>query len=205
MIVECSYCKARVDAKVVAQHVDPPEEESGLRYTISLLSCPTCHNSLVVCQAENQYKEHDGSEWDDPTRVWPSPDKYFSWHIPTIVRSSLEEANKCFKAGAYSACAVMCGRALEGICKHYKTKSAYLADGLKELHQQGVIDGRLIIWSDALRLSRNIGAHATASSASHDEARDVLLFANAICEYVFVLSAQFEEFMKRGEKPAKKP
>jgi hypothetical protein len=99
----------------------------------------------------------------------------------------------------------MCGRALEGICQHYKAKSTNLADGLKELHKQGVIDGRLITWSDALRLSRNIGAHATINSVSHDEARDVLLFANAICEYVFVLSAQFEEFMTRREKPTKKP
>jgi hypothetical protein len=116
----------------------------------------------------------------------------------------MEEANKCFKAGAYSACAVMCGRALEGICRHYKTKSEYLAGGLKELLDQGVIDGRLFKWSEALRTLRNVGAHATGGNVSKDDARDLVLFANAICEYVFVLSAQFDEFIERESKRKKK-
>ena len=193
MIVECSYCQARIDAQVIAEHVDPFDEFTGLRYRVTLLSCPTCKNSLVA----GQYEKVGGQEWDSPTRVWPSPDRHFSWFIPPIVRSSLEEANKCYKAIAYSACAVMCGRALEGICRHYKTKSNYLGGGLKELLEQGVIDGRLFKWSEALQASRNIGAHATGEVVSQDDAGDVLDFANAICEYVFVLSAKFDEFMKR--------
>jgi tRNA-dihydrouridine synthase len=139
-----------------------------------------------------------------PVRVWPSPDSHFSWRIPVIARGSLEEAAKCFKVGAYSACAVMCGRALEGICRHYKTRSTNLAGSLKELLDQGIIDGRLFEWSEALKSLRNIGAHATGVAVSEQDARDLLDFANAICEYIFVLAAKFEEFMERrrtnGEK-----
>jgi len=203
MIIECSYCKARVDANVVAQHDDPADEDIGLRYKVSLVVCPTCQNSLVAGQSENQCEFPGEDEWNSPLRIWPSPDKHFSLQIPSIVRSSMEEANKCFKAGAYSACAVMCGRALEAICKHHKTKGKFLAAGLGELHEREVIDGRLFKWSQALRVSRNLGAHATGAAIPMDTARDLLLFANAICEYVFVLSEQFDQFMCRQEKQKK--
>lgn len=188
---------------MIAQHMDPPEEETGRPFRVSLLSCPTCQNSLIA--GEYQEEGSGGPQWDSPVRVWPSPDKLLSWNIPPIVRSSLEEANKCFKARAFSACAVMCGRALEGICRYHKTRAEYLSGGLKELSEQGVIDGRLMKWADALRLSRNAGAHATGRPVLHDEAQDLLLFANAICEYVFVLSAQFDDFMNRQREKTSEP
>lgn len=203
MIIECSYCQARVDAAVIAQHDDPADEEIGLRFKVSLLVCPTCNNTLVAGQSENSCEFPDEDEWNLPIRLWPSPDKHFSIQIPSIVRSSMEEANKCFKAGAYSACAVMCGRALEAICKYHKTENKFLAAGLAELHNREIIDGRLFKWSQALRDSRNLGAHATDATISMEEARDLLLFANAICDYVFVLSEQFEQFMLRQDNKKK--
>jgi len=198
VVVECSYCEARVDAKVVASYTEPPERESGIRLKASLLMCPRCENALLATQTD--YVEDSSSEWDEPIRVWPNPDREFSWRIPDIVRGSLEEANKCFKAGAYSACAVMCGRALEGICRHFKTKSNYLGGGLKELLDQGIIDGRLFSWSEALHKSRNRGAHASSEKVSKADARDLVEFANAICEYVFVLTEKFNEFVRRQKR-----
>jgi len=203
MIVECPYCEARVDGKVIAQHVDPPDE-SGLRFRASLLACPGCGNALVAGEDEDVFNEDGEDEWDRPSRVWPSPDRRFSWHIPQIVRTSLEEANKCFKGAAYSACAVMCGRSLEGICRHYRTGSTYLGGGLKELLEKEVIDKRLFQWSEALHESRNLGAHASDEVVSKDDARDLLDFANAIAEYVFVLTEKFRQYMQRHKKSGKK-
>ncbi|MCS6320219.1 MAG: DUF4145 domain-containing protein [Nitrospira sp.] len=192
MIIECSYCEARVDAKIIAQNIDryDPEFDPG-KFRVVLLECPTCQNSLVAGQVE------EGGEWDAPTRLWPSPEKYLSYDIPEIVRTSLEEAKLCFKARAYAACAVMCGRSLEGISRHHSTKSQYLAGGLKELQERGIIDGRLFEWAEELKKSRNIGAHATGEKVSKQDARDLLDFTNAICEYIFVLTEQFQKFMER--------
>lgn len=86
---------------------------------------------------------------------------------------------------------------LEGICRHYQTKSQYLGPGLRELRERGMIDGRLFRWAEELQKSRNIGAHATGEKVSKQDARDLLDFTNAICEYIFVLTAKFEAFMKR--------
>jgi hypothetical protein len=115
------------------------------------------------------------------------------------------EAERCFDARAFVACAVMCGRTLEGICRHFKTQSSYLAQGLKELKERQLIDARLFDWSEALRAARNASAHATDETVSKEDARDLLDLVHAVCEYVFVLSSKFEAFMTRKSLKAAKP
>ena len=91
----------------------------------------------------------------------------------------------------------MSGRALEGVCRHFQTKIQYLSGGLKELRDRGIIDSRLFEWSEALRKHRNMAAHATEEKATKANAEDLLNFVESISQYVFVLSARFEEFQKR--------
>lgn len=98
----------------------------------------------------------------------------------------------------------MCGRVLESICAEHGTKNKLLMGGLKELLDKQVIDKRIYEWGQALREHRNIGAHATKANISKEDARDLLDFANAICDYIFVLSKKFEGFMGRKEKSKKK-
>ena len=91
----------------------------------------------------------------------------------------------------------MCGRAIEALCAEHKTKSKNLSAGLKELRDKKIIDQRLFDWGEALREQRNIGAHANEEDISREDARDVLDFAVAICEYIFVLSRKYEDFRAR--------
>lgn len=198
MIIECSYCESQVDAKVLAQHEEDDPEEWA-HYRISLLECPVCKNTLVGCQEYIQVGPEKW-EWDRAARVWPSPKQHLDLRIPDGVRAALEEANICFKSKAYNACVVMCGKALEYICLEYKTKEKVLQGGLKELLEKGIIDQRIFQWSEALRLHRNIGAHAGEQKISREDCRDLLDFTNAICDYVFVLTGKFEDFMKRRTK-----
>src|SRR5690606_16424667 len=128
------------------------------------------------------------------------PETEVDWEIPEIARNSLIEAKICFKAKAYSACAVMCGRAIEGVCKNHDPKTKTLAAGLKKLRDDRVIDSRLYEWGEALRENRNLGAHATTEKVSKDDAKDLLDFSAAICEYVFVLNAKWERFQTRRKK-----
>jgi len=167
------------------------------------LECPVCKNAILAGQ-ELYQTGPDRYEWSDATRLWPEPEKYLDWNLPDLVRSSLEEAEKCYKAKAYNACAVMCGRALESICSEHNTKNKFLAGGLKELLDNQIIDKRIYEWGEALREHRNIGAHATGGKISKKDAKDLLDFANAICDYVFVLTNKFKDFMKRKETSEKK-
>ncbi|MFH1446782.1 MAG: DUF4145 domain-containing protein [Chloroflexota bacterium] len=198
MIIECPYCESKVDGKVIGEHVSYNGEDP-FPFKVVLLECPACKESLLGCQELVQVGR-DRDEWITGKRLWPQPISFYSRIIPDIVRDSLEEAQKCYNAKAYSACAVMCGRVLEGLCKIYETKNKNIAGGLKELLEKKIIDDRLFRWGAVLREQRNLGAHATGEKINKEDAQDLLDFANAICDYVFVLSDRFDKFMKRQEK-----
>ena len=195
MIIECNYCESQVDGKILAQHEEEDPEDS-FRYRVSLVECPVCRNALVGLEKLFQTGQEEWL-WDKAIRVWPKPKKHLDFSIPEKVRASLEEANLCFKSKAYNACVVMCGKTLECICLEYKTKEKMLHEGLRELLEKGIIDQKIFEWSEALRLHRNIGAHAGDSKISKEDGKDLLDFTNSICDYVFVLRKKFDDFMKR--------
>ncbi len=188
MIVECHQCEAAVDGKVIGEHRCRDEEDPD-DFDCYLLECPRCHTTLMG----GQY----GFETGPLSRLWPAPQKYLSHSIPAIVRHSLDEAHTCFKAGAFNACTVMAGRAIEGVVRHFGGDKSYLGPGIKELHAKGVIDARLAAWAGALQKARNLSAHASGERVSKEDAQDLLDFVAAICEYVFVLTQKFEGYMKR--------
>lgn len=198
MIIECNFCKAHVDAKVIAQH-ESFDESDPAPFLTSLLECPSCKNSLVAGQYLWRAGDGDDSIENSPSRVWPQPKKYLSWAIPEGIRVSIEEAQMCISGGAFIASAAMSGRALEGVCRHFKTKSKYLGDGLEELKQKEVIDKRLLEWGRELQKHRNIAAHAGDEKISPQDAVDLVDFVIAICEYVFVLTEKFQKFMDRAK------
>ena len=191
MIVECHVCEARVDAKVIAQHRSQ-DPNDPVEFYAALLECPQCKTTLLG----GGYIDLD----ELPSRLWPFPEKYLSREIPEIIRGSLEEARRCFKAGAHSACAVMAGRALEGLCRHFGTAKTYLGPGIKELHDREIIDARLFAWAQELQKARNLSAHASGQRVSKEDARDLLDFVEAIGDYVFVLTTKFDAYMARRAK-----
>jgi len=197
MIIECPYCECNVDGEVLAQH-ESQASDDPFPYRASLLRCPVCDGALLATQELFQTgpRRH---EWSRPTRSWPLPEQYSDWNLPNSVRRPLVEARQCYRAKAYAACAVMCGTVLEAICVEHGTKDKLLAGCLRELRDREVIDNRIFAWGEALRQHRNIGAHASPETISREDARDLLDFANAICNYVFVLTNKFEAFIKRKE------
>jgi hypothetical protein len=196
MIIDCPTCRSRVDAEVHGERKSYNPQEDPFPYKVALLSCPSCGSTLVGLS--EQIHDHPDNEpyWEDALRLWPEPKRVLPPYIPDFVRNSLEEADRCFNAGAYAACAVMCGRALEGICLHFKTKSTVLHTALIELRDTEIIDKRIYTWGDELRKVRNLGAHATAERVPPTDARYVLDFVHAITEYVFVLNKKFDDFMR---------
>lgn len=202
MLIDCSYCQSRVSAIEIGHHqFNDDDTHSSLR--IVLATCPACKNALVGQQEHHQvgFEEYD---WSDLTRLWPEGENYFHYSIPHDVRSSLIEAKLCYRARAYSACAVMCGRAIEAMCVADSSEKT-LQRGLTSMRDAGLIDGRLFEWGDSLRQERNIGAHATGQTVARDDANDVLEFATAICEYVYVLAERYQKYKQRKPDATKLP
>lgn len=193
-IIECPTCESKVTAKIIAIKED--QEEYGPPARILFLECPFCNRALLG-YSEMEQIDFDEWEFSSPNRLWPYPKSSLSLKLPESVRSSIEEAKLCFNARAYSASVVMCGRALESICKEHSIKNWKLQKGLLELKQLGIIDGRLFDWGEELRKSRNIGAHANDEKITKEDASDILDFTVAISDYVYVLSDKYKSFKDR--------
>ena len=184
MIINCHQCHARVDSRVLAEHDSQDEGDAPKR--VWLCECPQCEATIVAVSWVD----------DPPERVWPEPEA-FHYYIPSTIRASLEEAGVCYGSGAYNAAMVMAGRAIEGICRHFGSAQTSLGPGIREMREKGIIDGRIARWAEELQKARNLGAHAGDERVSQEDARDLLDFARAICDYVFVLTKKFEEFLER--------
>lgn len=199
--VHCPDCKTRVTSNVVAEYAffDVEYQEEPIR--LRIVRCPDCHLPQVLVQTYDKWGPGDHEEgYSDGERLWPEPERRLSYEIPKNVRQSVIEARKCMDCGTYNAASVMCGRALEALCGEFKTGNGRLQTRLTKLREMGVIDGRLYEWSEALRLHRNLGAHNFEEPVSEVDVKDLLMFTEAICDYVFVLHARFEEYSKRQGK-----
>lgn len=196
MVIECPYCETKVDASVIAHNdsCGPQQEPGPLR--ASLLECPECKSTLLA----GEYlldPDSGGERWSPVSRLWPAPPRAFPWSVPRAVRASIEEADRCLKANAYVGCVVMCSRALEGVCRHFKTKSPYLNGGLKELLVQEIINRRLYHWGQELEKHRYVVLQEMDEGLSREDADDFFDFVYAICAYVFDLNPRFHRFTQR--------
>jgi hypothetical protein len=136
--------------------------------------------------------------WDTAERLWPAAAVAdLGPSVPAAARRDVTAAQKCFSHGIYPAAAVMCGRALERLILEKTGKPQMLARGIAELKSQGIIDERLHAWADALRVERNIGAHASGIETTKEDARDIIDFTVAIFDYIYTLTEKYEKYRQR--------
>jgi hypothetical protein len=195
--IQCDHCEESRNATERGQ-AETRNDEFGPPLLVTLVQCDTCTSPLLFAQ------EDYGRGYDEMGRVWPTPVRYLSNAIPEELRDVHAEARKCFSAKAYTAAVVMVGRTLEGVCIKNDIKKRNLVQGLEELRTRGLIDDRLFEWTQALRVLRNEGAHFTGMLVSRADARDALQLSEALLDYMYVLTARFEEFKARRASSAVK-
>jgi hypothetical protein len=203
-LIECYRCEAVMGTEVRGEVLSGPlDEEMPVPAKVTLVECPQCGSALVGVQESYGNLEGGAPDWTESVRVWPEPPVILDLRIPPDVRKSLIEAHKCLKCRAYTASVGMSGRALEAIGRYLnpsEAKPLMLGAGLQKLYDDKVIDARLYEWGKALTQERHLAAHASGTHFRREDAEDVFKFTRNICEYIFVLSEQFEEFMERRKK-----
>ena len=198
IIIDCPKCNVRVSTKSKGCVMEPEVGDYGYH----LVQCPSCKNPIFG-QTALQQGEFGHDYWGIAERLWPQPrERVLSIFVPVLAAKDLQDAQRCFHHGIYSAAAVLCGRALERLVRE-KTEEKTISKGLNVLRDTGVIDARLFEWADALRQERNFGAHASDHEISKENAEDVIDFTHAIFDYVYTLSERYDAFMQR--KRANKP
>jgi Domain of unknown function (DUF4145) len=198
MIIECVDCRSYVDASARGSF-ERLSDGSGPSSLFSLLSCPNCDSPILVRQT-NIGNMAEGDRWDTPQLVYPATDLRVNPKAPRDIQLAFEEACSCYRAGAFTASAIMCRKTLEGICAAHGVTEDSLARSLRELHQQNLIDDRLFEWSDLLRMAGNEAAHGVGLSVQQPDAKDMLEFTNAIMDYLFSFRDRFEEFKRRRQQ-----
>ena len=191
MLIECQECEAKVRG---IEHGDymtfGPNDDEPYRFT--LLECPECHSPIVAIQDQG-----GDTQWGNPLRCLPEAKQALPTSVPASIRASFAEALSAYRAKAYTASAIMCGKSLEAMCKEHNVKANTLAGGLKELKTRGIIEERLLEWSEAVKTVRNQAAHELSPNISKRDAKDLLEFSEAILQYVFTFADQFAAFQKR--------
>jgi len=199
------------------------EGEECYGAALAVGKCPACHCLIAAEARQTGIEGYDAreDEWGDFVRVYPKPPKTFlSKKLPSYVMHSLSEADKAMQANANDAACVMLGRALEGVCRDRLTPGPSAAvtpsgspppkrpmmpgEGIRKLKDQGLIDDRLLDWSQHLQAFRNQAAHATDVTISREDAEDLQSFAYAIIEYIYDLTDRYNEFKVRMAKRKKK-
>jgi hypothetical protein len=206
--VYCSTCNIFVEAKVVAYGfgnyrsaaVSPSDEVDaeyhGDHYSVAL--CRRCNGPFLL--RETVYGVPGEFETvTDETVLYPVLAEQKIEGLPDAIASSIEQAYRSYSTSSYDACAVMCRRALEALCKSLSAKGRDLATKLADLKTNGRIEARLLDWAHGVRLVGNEAAHDVETAQSAEDARDILDFTEALLTYVFTLDAKFRSFEARRE------
>ena len=191
MLLECTTCEAKVDAQVQLSYVASDDFAPSFRITFA--KCPVCNSPFLASEEEDVF----GDEWSKPQRLYPPPEVNHAATFPKPIQAAYDEARACYSAGAYTAAAVMCRKALEAICHEHGVSERTLAASLKVLRERGIVEQRLYEWADALRDAGNDAAHDVSITVAPEDASDLLDFTLALGEYLFTFRDRFEEFQKR--------
>ncbi|MCW2876068.1 MAG: aminoacyl-tRNA deacylase [Sphaerisporangium sp.] len=146
------------------------------------------------------FQEDAGERPPRPARVlWPGEGGAEGEEVPEHLRVELRDAKACLRAGAYPSAVVMVRRLLEGVCADHGVTVTPLSQALRELRRRGLIEGRLLVWAEELRLVGNEAAHIRAGRISAEDARDAVALAEALLDYLYVFTPKYRDFRKRRE------
>jgi hypothetical protein len=194
-IVDCRKCNTKAVAGRVADYDFPDDDFNVQRYVLA--QCKICFDVMLL--------RHLADEKFPSRRaivLWPDPARTLSAAVPEALRLEHRESRACFRSGAYTAAVVMVRRTLEGVCAEHGIKANTLVKSLEQMKTSNLIDTRLLEWAQELRVLGNEGAHFTGKRVSRRDAEDAVALAEAILDYLYVFSAQFDEFKERRKKHA---
>ena len=198
MLLHCPTCATRTSMRSHGSFRRTQSESEAVDKKVTLHECEEC-SSPIVTEAPLVYDdEFGGATWGEAERVLPA-NANLEFDVPGGVASALDEARRCAQFGCFTACAVMCRRTIEMMCREKNVNTGNLASNLKKLAEDSVIDARLHQWATALRSDGNLAAHDPQAMFSANDARDLLDFTRAIIDYVYVLDAKFREFEMRRQ------
>jgi len=201
----CPTCNVQVDTDVVGEYSAPLPgeyaiyEEAQVNVIVYRLSrCNRCYSPFLTRQ---QYLDVGGEfsvPQEEPVALYPGfRTTLVMSNLPVSVERTYLGAIATHQAGLYKPCAIMCRKCVEAVCRDLQARGETLRAKLQDLQQRNVIDQRLLLWANELRLIGNEVAHDLDAVIGTEVASDALEFLEGLLQYIFVLSRRFSEFQER--------
>jgi Domain of unknown function (DUF4145) len=189
----CPHCSKAVLLEVLRRWYNVPEGDDAWEpHQWTAAMCTSCQSPFVL------YQERENDDWGIPTQEYPQADRQLPWSVPQSIRDDFAQAQRCMRSRSYTAGAIMARRVVEIIRKDQGFKKGNLNAALKSMKEAGVIDARLYEWADTAREVGNEGAHDT-TPVSREDAEQVLLFVEALVDYLYVFRKRYAQFQQRRE------
>ncbi|MGV1821318.1 DUF4145 domain-containing protein [Agrobacterium sp. CG160-95] len=124
-------------------------------------------------------------------KVFPAP-KTAHEDIPDVARNFLQQAFNVLHAP--DAAAVMAGSAVDAMLKSKEYVEGSLYTRIDQALTDGVLTQGMADWAHSVRLGSNRPRHADENSphVSYEEAKQSVEFAEALGNFLFVLTARIE-------------
>lgn len=147
-------------------------------------ACSSCGGIVTAVG----YGSYQGRDVD---RTYPSP-KTAHEDIPEVARNFLQQAFNVLHAP--DAAAMVAGSAVDAMLKEKGYTKDSLYTRIDQALKDGVLTQGMADWAHSVRLGSNRPRHADAEKphVSHEEAKISVEFAEALGNFLFVLTARVE-------------
>ncbi|MEO3814461.1 YbaK/EbsC family protein [Sphaerisporangium sp. B11E5] len=156
---------------------------------------------VLLLAPEEPFSSFDDDVADGPPRparvLWPEHGRPEAGELPVHLGVELADAKACLRAGAHSSAVVTVRRLLEGVCADHGVTAVPLSAALRELRRRGLIEGRLLVWAEELRVIGNQAAHIRAGRVSPEDAADAVVLAEALLDYLYVYTPKYRDLRNR--------
>src|SRR5437868_7371561 len=189
-----------------------PREPDGLHRVFppaslrpyALAVCQSCGQALLL-QPERDAPDTDPEELPAGAAqvLWPSTWRPIAAEVPQVVGRELARARECLATGSPTSAILHVRRLLEAVCLDHGVKGGTLFHALEELRRRGIINDWMLAWAEELRELGNEAAHvgsgkgAGARVLGRREAGDAVELAEALVDYLYVLSRKYHDFQER--------
>lgn len=202
----CPNCNIYVEAKVIAHGdggyqssaINPLDEADSPYHVVSYLIalCRRCDNPFLIRKTIYGVPGDFETEVEN-TVLFPVSKLRDFEGLPRSIGRALDQAYRAFSTSSYEACALMCRRALEALCKTYSATGRNLSERVDNLKTKGHIDSKLTEWAHGVRLIGNDAAHDVDAEIARQDARDILDLTEALLMYIFTLDVKFQAYESR--------
>jgi len=158
---------------------------------VVVMTCMGCQEGTAVVET-TQDGTLRGVHW------WPPPGAFdLDPAVPETIRGAYDEGMHCLGAQCPRAAAVMFRRVLEALVNDKGSAAVQaaaaknLAQGLKVMAAEHVLQPTLAEWATEIRVVGNVGAHLDPiKDVALEEARDLARLTRQLLEYVYELPAR---------------